>query len=160
MFDKILVPIDGSANSKKALESAVEVAKRCQSSKLTLIHVYSTDIEPLLTPTPIIPYASPESAAPPTPTVSYIDGLRQDIYNASEKILADAEKMVANEGVPVEKVLKKGHAVKEIIKEAKEDKIDLIVMGTRGLSQIQEITLGSVSEGVIRHAHCPVLVIR
>jgi len=53
-----------------------------------------------------------------------------------------------------------GHAVEEIVREVREHGFDLIVIGARGLSHIREILLGSVTDGVIHHVSCPVLVIK
>jgi nucleotide-binding universal stress UspA family protein len=55
-------------------------------------------------------------------------------------------------------LLSEGHTVEEILKTAEEGEFDLIVMGARGISRIKEILMGSVSDGVTRHAPCPVLV--
>jgi len=55
-------------------------------------------------------------------------------------------------------VLREGHTVQEIVKAAKEGEFNLVVMEARGLSRIKEIILGSVSDGVIRNAPCPVHV--
>jgi nucleotide-binding universal stress UspA family protein len=55
-------------------------------------------------------------------------------------------------------LLREGHTVQETLKIARDSKFDLIVMGARGISRIREILLGSVSDGVIRNAPCPVLV--
>lgn len=77
-----------------------------------------------------------------------------------ENVLSECEKRVKAENVPVETLLKQGHAVEEILKTAREGKFDLIVMDSRGLSTIKEIALGSVREGVMHHAPCPVLVIK
>lgn len=57
-------------------------------------------------------------------------------------------------------MLREGHAVEEIIRACREGRLDLVVIGARGLSRIKEIVLGSVSDGVTRHAHCPVLVVK
>ena len=57
-------------------------------------------------------------------------------------------------------MLIEGHAVEQIVKVCRENKFDLIVMGARGLSRIKEMLLGSVSDGVTRHAYCPVLVVK
>jgi len=57
-------------------------------------------------------------------------------------------------------LLIEGHAVEQIVKVCRENKFDLIVMGARGLSRIKEMLLGSVSDGVTRHAYCPVLVVK
>ena len=55
-------------------------------------------------------------------------------------------------------MLREGHTVQEIVKAAKEGEFNLVVMEARGLSRIKEIILGSVSDGVIRNAPCPVHV--
>jgi len=68
--------------------------------------------------------------------------------------------MVEAKGISVEKLLKEGHVVQEIREVAKEGKYDLIVIGVKGISEVRETRLGSVSEKVIRNAQCPVLVIK
>lgn len=60
----------------------------------------------------------------------------------------------------METLLIEGHVVDEILKTCRNGEFDLIVMGARGLSRIKELVLGSVSEGVTRHACCPVLVVK
>jgi nucleotide-binding universal stress UspA family protein len=72
----------------------------------------------------------------------------------------DGAERVKAEGVPVETILLEGNTVQEIIKAAGEGKFDLIVMGARGISKIREILLGSVSDGVLRNAPCPVLIVK
>ncbi|MGQ9552038.1 MAG: universal stress protein [Candidatus Bathycorpusculaceae bacterium] len=92
----------------------------------------------------------------PTPVQEFIEAIRK----VGAGILADGEKMVKAEGVYVETSLIKGHAVEQIVKACREGKFDLVVMGARGLSRIKEMLLGSVSDGVTRHAYCPVLVVK
>jgi nucleotide-binding universal stress UspA family protein len=153
LFEKILVPLDGSDHSLKALEIAVQVAKRF-SGKISLIHVYSVAVMPIITPEPttlpppMIPVMTPAEVA------KAIEAVR----NAGASILSDGEQKVEAEGIQVETLLKEGHTVQEIIKTAKEGKFDLIVIGGRGISKIRELLLGSVTDGVIHHAACPVLV--
>jgi nucleotide-binding universal stress UspA family protein len=139
LFEKILVPLDGSEHSLKALKIAVQIAKKF-NGKITLIHVYSIG----------------GLASYPTPVHEFIEAIRK----VSADILGDGEKKVKAEGVQVETLLKEGHAVEEIIKTCREGKFDLVVMGARGLSKIKEMLLGSVSDGVTRHAYCPVLVVK
>ena len=133
LFEKILVPVDGSEHSQRALEIAVKIAKKFEG-KITLIHVCSVRIEP--------------------EEFFIFEAFRK----AGVNILADGEGRVEAEGIQVEKLLKKGHTVQEILKTAREDEFNLIVMGTRGVSKIRKILLGSVSDGVIRNSPCPVLV--
>jgi nucleotide-binding universal stress UspA family protein len=139
MFEKILVPLDGSEHSIKALEVAVQIALRF-NGKITLIHVYSIG----------------GFAISATPVQEFIEATRK----AGADILADGEKRVKAEDVHVETLLLEGHAVEQIVKACKEGKFDLVVMGARGLSRIKEMLLGSVSDGVTRYAYCPVLVVK
>jgi len=139
MFEKILVPLDGSEHSLKALGVAVKIALRFDG-KITLIHVYSLG----------------GFSFSATPIKEFIEATRK----AGVDILADGEKRAKAEGARVETVLLEGHAVGQIIKVCREGKFDLIVMGARGLGKIEELLLGSVSDGVTRHACCPVLVVK
>jgi nucleotide-binding universal stress UspA family protein len=126
MFEKILVPLDGSEHSIKALEVAVQIALRF-NGKITLIHVYSIG----------------GFAISPTPVRGFIEATRK----AGADILAGGEKRVKAEDVHVETLLLEGHAVEQIVKACKEGKFDLVVLGARGLNRIKETLLGSVSDG-------------
>ena len=155
MFKKILVPLDGSEHSLRALEIAVQIAKKFEA-KITLIHVYSVGIRPVVMPEPttLTPIGVPVMA--PTDVSKIAEATRK----AGAAILADGEEKVKAEGIEVETLLKEGHSVQEIIKTAKEGGFDLIVIGARGISKIREIILGSVSDGVVHNAPCPVLVVK
>ena len=139
VFEKILVPLDGSEHSLHALEKAVQIAKKFDG-KITLITVYSI------------------SAFTLTPSQVYESVL--EIRKSGEAILAEGEKIANAESVQVELMLKEGHVVEEILKMAREGNFDLIVIGARGISKLKEILLGSVSYGVTIHAPCPVLVVK
>jgi nucleotide-binding universal stress UspA family protein len=76
------------------------------------------------------------------------------------KILDDAEKVVKERGISVDKVLREGDIVKEIVAEAQKGGYDLIVLGHRGMSRLGELLLGAVSEGVSHKAPCPVLIVK
>ena len=84
--------------------------------------------------------------------------LTEAIREAGARILAQGKEKAKAEGVEVETMLREGHVVQEIVRAAEEGKFDLIAMGARGISKIKELILGSVSDGVIRNAPCPVLV--
>jgi nucleotide-binding universal stress UspA family protein len=139
LFEKILVPLDGSENSLRALEKAVQIAKKF-NGKITLIHVYSVSY----------------LAVTPTQVYRYVKAIRKN----GTDILADGKKRVTAEGVQVETLLSEGHTVEEILKTAREGDFDLVVIGARGISRIREILVGSVSDGVTKHAPCPVLVVK
>jgi nucleotide-binding universal stress UspA family protein len=144
LFEKILVPLDGSEHSVHALEKAVQIAKKFDG-KITLIHVHPG--HPIVIPAPVAYLAA-------------FPKLVEAAREAGANILADAETKAKAEGVQVETLLREGHAVGEILETCREGEIDLIVLGARGLSTIKEILLGSVSHGVTSHAPCPVLVVR
>jgi len=152
MFEKILVPIDGSTHSLRAVEIAIQIAKKFHG-KITLIHVYSAGIAPIEMP-------EPSRMAGSIPILAPVDYSKviEAMKKAGNKILEESAKKVEAEEVKVEKLLVEGHVVEKIIKTASEGDFDLIVIGPRGLSKIKQMILGSVSDGVIHHAHCPVLV--
>ncbi len=139
MFEKILVPLDGSENSLHALETAIKIAKKFDG-EIVLIHMYSVTVFKLT----------------PSQITAYVLELRK----AGEEILAEGKKLAYAEGVIVETVLKEGHIVEGIVEVAVEGNFDLIVMGARGLSKLKEIVLGSVSHGVTLNAPCPILIVK
>jgi len=153
LFKKILVPLDGSDHSSKALEIAVQIAKKFDG-KITLIHAYSVGARPIVMPEPATLSPSWVPVMAPAEFSKVVEAARK----AGARILENGKKRVEKEGVKVERLLREGHTVQEIIKAAKHGKFDLIVMGARGVSRIRGILLGSVSDGVIRNAPCPVLV--
>jgi nucleotide-binding universal stress UspA family protein len=152
LFEKILVPLDGSEKSMEALEIALEITKK-YNGKITLIHVYSLPI--ILNSPPSYPISDMAVLASHD-LLHFSDGIR----HAASNILKKGKRKAKKEGVEVKQILIKGHVVEEILKASNEGKFELIVMGARGLSLIKEIFLGSISEGVVRHALCPVLIIK
>jgi nucleotide-binding universal stress UspA family protein len=155
LFEKILVPLDGSEHSLKALTIAIEIATKF-GGKISLIHIYSVAASPMIVP-------EPSTLTPPMIPVMTSEEISKAVEatrKASASILSDGEQKVKAEGVEVDTILREGHIVQEIIKAAKEGKFDLIVIGARGISKIRELLLGSVTDGVIHHASCPVLVIK
>lgn len=153
MFNKILVAVDGSDYSKKALDYALELAEKFDG-KITLIHVYST-VVPLA--------ASSDTLSTPafTPVSAPLAAkLSEEAKQRGKQILDEAEQVAERRGISVEKLLMEGDAVKEIVASATEEKYDLIVVGHRGLRKLGEWILGGVSEGVSHKAPCPVLIVK
>jgi nucleotide-binding universal stress UspA family protein len=155
LFEKILVPLDGSEHSIHALEKAVQIAKKF-AAKITLIYVYSVSPPVVVSPNAMAGSLPYEMTLPPEVLSKLVEAAR----GRGANILAHSEKRAKAERVQVETLLKEGHAVEEILKTAKEGEFDLIVIGARGLSTVKEIFLGSVSHGVTVHAPCPVLIVR
>jgi len=138
----ILVPIDFSSPSKKAFDYAVEVARQLKA-KLTLLHV-------------VEPVAMPDFAA------SFPLAMENDELMATAK--EQMERVVKAGRVPrgiVEKVLVRfGRSFHEIAEAARTRKVDLIIIATHGYTGLKHALLGSTTERVVRHARCPVLVVR
>ena len=153
MFQKILVPLDGSEHSLKALDEASQIAKM-SSGKLTLINVYSA--EPIMISEP----TARGYIGPPVLTGAEVSRMIEAAQEFGNRILQDGEQRISATGVQVEKKLVEGHTVQEIVRVANDSDFDLIVLGARGASHIKEMFLGSVTDAVIHHAHCAVLVIK
>ncbi len=146
MYDRILVPHDGSATSAEALKQAVGLAKLC-SARLRLIHV----VDPL---THITGFE--------TPSV-YANQILPTLLAAGEELLRSARDSVEAEGVAVESELvqSSGERVARIVVEqAIAWKADLIVLGTHGRRGIDRVLMGSDAEGVARTSPVPVLLVR
>jgi nucleotide-binding universal stress UspA family protein len=138
LYEKILVPIDGSEHSKRALKEAIKLAKMTGGA-ITLLNVN--------------PRRSSMASSHRQPKCEMVQ-------NKEKGVLVEGQKIAETEGVLVETLLLEGQIVHEIIKTAKEGQYDLIVVGARGLSKLEEIMLGSVSHGVTESATCPVIVTR
>lgn len=138
-FKKILVPFDGSPGAEKALRVAAQLAKS-PGTQMAVLNVAETISFP----------------GAPTEAAFLERGMRelQELEMRKSAVLLKklkAKALLASA---------RGHPVDVIIKYAKKGKFDVIVMGSRGRSGISQMFLGSVSEGVIHHAHCAVLVVR
>lgn len=151
MFKNILVPIDGSEDSKHALEIAIKLAQQFESS-IALIHVYSLSTSPPLDTFDIDFVTYPQSPR------DLIKQLAKVMKEVRTRLVEKSKKRVEESHIPLQIILREGHPVKEIIKIAKEGVYDLIVLGSKGSSGLIETLIGSVSEKVIRHAPCNVLV--
>ena len=147
-FKRLLVAVDGSDDATRAARVAISLAKKF-GSELIICHVI---------PTPI--YSSPEVGTSNLANAlsGYFDVARKDAKNMVDQVLGLAESGgVRATGVVREKVFS---IVEAIVSLAEARNVDLIVIGTRGQSGFKKRLMGSVSSGVLSHAHCPVLVVR
>ena len=155
MINRILVPIDGSEHSRKALEFAADIAQRFNAS-VVLVHVVSTAA---LLPAPVpqvgVP-VTPEGVPPPV----FPTKMAEDMTKLGSELLARQSGEVEKRGLTVKNVLEKGEPVEKILQTAKNERCDLIVIGARGLGKMRALLLGSVSDGVVHRAPCPVLVVK
>jgi universal stress protein A len=145
MFKHILVCSDGSGHAVKAAEAAAELAKKFDA-KVTLVNVYSPPV-----------YMMPV-AIDAAPYYADTDGdLAEQAHQSVEKRTG---KVFDALHVKYAARFEQGHPVEEVVRVAEEEKVDLIVMGSRGMGGFERFFLGSVSDGVLHHAHCPVLIVR
>ena len=142
---KILLATDGSEEATLAAQTAVDVADKT-NSELHVVYVGWLD------------YDYPRYVVP---DFEYMQQIQENVEQEARKVLdAEVERVKAAGGGVVEAHLSMGSPEAEIVKLAEDIGVGLIVMGSRGLGGIRRALIGSVSDSVVRHAHCPVLVVR
>jgi len=144
MFSKILVGVDGSPFADKALKYALDVAKR-YDAKLLILHVVLRRF-----------YAVTPSEAGVLATTVFVKEMEAE----GRRIMDNAEATAKQAGVDYECRLAQGVPAEEIIKTVQSEKADLIVLGSRGLTEVRAFLLGSVSDKVSHHAKCPILIVK
>ena len=151
---KVLLATDGSEEASLATETAVEISHRTES-ELHVIHVYG--VAPIY---PLYPEATnPGGAELEDPAlVEELESLSEQ--RAREVLDAAVDKVRSAGGTVSQAHLKEGGVPHEIVALAEDLGVGLIVMGSSGLGRIRRALMGSVSDAVVRHAHCPVLVVR
>jgi nucleotide-binding universal stress UspA family protein len=143
MIKKILVPIDFSDYSRKALEYSVDFAKQF-NAKITLIYV----IEPIVYPADL----SLGQMVLPTPPTDYTEKSKKELKQLAEEIIG--------EKLNYEIEIRTGKPFIEIIDTAREIDADLIIIATHGHTGVEHLLFGSTAEKVVRKAPCPVLTLR
>lgn len=142
-FSKILVCVESSPCANKALIRACDLAKR-SNSKLFLIYVVDNPTFGL------------------GPGISLIDRgeFVKMFRDHGNKVLKDAINISRENGVKAEPIMKEGNVAGEIIKFIKKERIDLVVIGSRGLSRLPRYILGSISNKIANYAPCQVLIVK
>jgi nucleotide-binding universal stress UspA family protein len=141
----ILLATDGSEEAKLATEAATELSRET-GSQVHLVYV-------LPTPAQLIGHHL------------YTDEVRESLIGGAERdaetfLKEQAEKISSDGGKVADTHLRSGDPDKEILRTAESLGVGLIVLGSRGLGSISRMLIGSVSDSVVRHAHCPVFVVR
>lgn len=156
-FQKILVPYDGSKFSDKALENAIGIAKMSgQNTELMLLHVTPYIPIPLTFERPVY-YAKTGKSIPLT---QYIEELTKEMEENASTMMDEVKKKYTDKEIKIENVLLHGYPPEKIIEFANEQRVDLIVIGSVGLSGFSRVkALGSVSRNVSERASCPVLIV-
>ncbi|HKH73362.1 MAG TPA: universal stress protein [Vicinamibacterales bacterium] len=144
-LNRILVPIDFSAHSEKAIRYATTLANKF-GARLSLLHVIE---DPFVT-----------GAWQAEVFVPNIPELLNDLIKASETQMAGRKQQLAAHGFLVETLVITGRPASAIVEQASDGRFDLIVMGTHGHTGLAHAFLGSVAERVVQKAPCPVLTVR
>jgi nucleotide-binding universal stress UspA family protein len=150
MIKKILVPVDGSEHSDRALNYALDLAEK-YSAKIKLLSVAQPVVAfgPMFVTQPMLPSEG---------TTIYV----KEIEAAHKRMLTEAFKKAkkTKPDLKISKMLVDGRPADRIVEIANTEKFDLIVMGSRGAGGIKEFFLGSVSDRVADAARCPVLLVK
>ena len=139
-ISKILVPLDGSKNSMRALEMAISIARQFEA---TITGAYSINIQP-------------------HSEFQGIGTANKEWNNEIKKMMVDAKALSTQNDIVFKEKLMRGDIGYNLIKLAhdKKENFNLIVMGSRGRSAVRELFLGSVSNYVIHSSKIPVLIVK
>ena len=141
MFSKVLVPVDGSENSLRALDHAIYLAKKTDAN-ITAMNVIEN---------------------PPTVYVEsqkLLNDLLANFRAESARILDKCKQIAEKSDVKIETIIGEGDAASSIVGYAEKGGFDTIIIGRRGLGRFKEMVLGSISNKVLHHAKCSVLIVR
>jgi universal stress protein A len=137
---KILVPVDFSEHSQKALRYALAFATQFDA-EVTLVHIVEQMVYP------------GDWMYPPLAVTDFATEKREQMI---ERLSA----LDAGSGVKTQHIVRLGRAWQEVVEIAREQKIDMIILATHGYTGLKHVLLGSVAEKIVRHAPCPVLSVR
>jgi|BEDMetMinimDraft_2_1075160.scaffolds.fasta_scaffold01152_5 nucleotide-binding universal stress UspA family protein len=141
MFSHILVAYDGSDPAKRALNAALELAVKF-NSEVDVVHVVDT----------LVLAANGVSPIP--------DEVVRSMYEKARAIVEEAVSVASGKGIKAKAVTLDGDPASTILDYSTKNKVDLIVAGSRGLSTLKRIMLGSVSTRLVTDAKIPVLVVK
>lgn len=142
----IMVPVDFSENSMRAVDYAIRLGKRF-GSRLILVHVYHFPVELL---TDWSAYGTLAGSG------ELLEALRKE---REEQLTALAQEK-AGAGLEISTHVLEGTPFSEIVKLSRDEGADILIMGTRGLTGLKHVLIGSTAEKVVRKAPCPVLVLK
>ncbi|MFS0878356.1 universal stress protein [Solibacillus isronensis] len=137
MYQHILLAVDGSENALRAAKEAVKIA----SNESLIEMVYVADFEKAKTE--VLHAKSSES-----------------LMLERKRKVAPIEEILQSAGKRLKLTILHGSPGPEIVKYANERKVDLVIIGSRGLNSLQEMVLGSVSHKVMKRVHCPALIVK
>lgn len=139
MYKKILVPIDGSDYSKTALKHAAKLAE-FTGARLSILHVMELP--------------------PQLKSLKSYHLVKEQLREEGEKFIREAKEICPSYKIDFDQKMVAGVPADEVVQEGNRGGYDLIVVGNRGMGEVKGWLLGSVSRRVVRHAKCPVLVVK
>jgi nucleotide-binding universal stress UspA family protein len=147
-FKRLLVAVDGSDNAARAARVAIALAEKF-NAELIVCHAIQT---------PFYSFAQDGLAVPADVLKDYVAAAREDAKIMVDKLVQLAHAYHVNAVSLIQENI--FSVVEAIVNLAESRGVDLIVIGTRGQTGFKKLLMGSVSSGVMNHAHCPVLVVR
>lgn len=148
---RILVCTDGSEQSKKAMEEAAKIAGGCNVDNVSVIHVYDEKFR--------IPVWGEEQNIT-REDIERFKKLEEDRKEERKKILTAAVDFFKEKGISAKGIFKEGHPAETITRAAKEEEVDMLVVGSRGLGGLKKLWLGSVSNALLQETGANVLVVK
>ena len=151
IFNKILIPVDGSTNSMKAIDYAIDLADKYKSELLALHVLYSQS-----------GFAFHKETVAGTITSSSLSDLNLEAKQEAEKWFEEINKKAAERNVQIktEVVFTVISIVEGILTYAEKENINLIIIGSKGKSGWKKLIVGSVASGISTYAHCPILIVK
>ncbi|MGI6679791.1 MAG: universal stress protein [Dehalobacterium sp.] len=151
---KMLVCVDGSELSMKAVGEAAKIAGACDIHEVSIIYVCESKLDWQILPSDHTATISKEDIK------RMHDYVFQCDYDKNQKILLEAKEVFAKNNIEAKTIFKEGHPAQTIIDIANEEGYDLVVMGSRGLGGLKKLFLGSVSSAVIQEVKSNVYLVK
>lgn len=144
MFKKILVAVDNSVHSKKVVETGADLAAK-YGAELILLNTY---------------YIPERFNAHESSHYVYLRKIEENMIKHGNDLLATIKAELEAKNLKVNTIFEKGPAGPVIVSKSRDEACDLVLVGTRGLGNVTSLIIGSVSNYVIHHAECPVLLVK
>lgn len=139
MYRKIVLAVDGSENSLRATDEAVKIASLISECEIEVIYVAD--------------FSKSKS------DILHAQG-KEELEYSRRKKLVPVEEKIKSKNVSYELKILHGHPGPTIIEYVNKEKVDMVVIGSRGLNTLQEMVLGSVSHKVMKRVNCPALIVK
>ena len=148
-INRILIPTDGSESATRAANVAIEVAKKF-GAELIVLHVIA------------VPAGKVAKAELSPGYDAELKEYFESAHKKADSIVNEVIRLAEAKDVKTTRLIQEYSfsVVETILEQATKNNVDLIVIGTRGLTGFKKLLVGSVSSGVINHAHCSVLIVR